>query len=659
MALVAPNLMARLVASAEPLFDCYQEGTKGWQSWAIHLGQSSPESVSGFVQSRPTNAPVAGTLTSSTRVPFSLAGSRSTTLELPIQVDPRVESTAVDIFASDGRLLKTLTLDRNKPGDVLLYDLEPSGTLGAVLDGQRLVSVRDSPKAGVELHRLAVGTTAIDPQTTRPRLPALPGSYDRASCVFARSERLIALSQTELQALSLALLRGGCLAVVVTQLDHLASPVLTAWLGGPAHPDAVPVSLVEPESFVDAPSHARRPLSWRSLAPSPQVVADLRGYQGGNLHTSPFGACAAFGLGEVHLLAFDPSLPAASQDPWTQAKLLTLIRHARQRHRVLLTSNHRPWKSQGKSRDLLTALNPSPATDWAVGLGLVGVLACSLLIVPLGLRWLKRPEPPGRALRQLTAYAVMASLLVLLIGLATRVHATGSLLGRVERLTLLEVGAGMSHGAGLGWYGLTTTTERSLTLNATGPFSLLDVASPVETGSTLIIEPGTARLDVLSAAAGRPLLVAEESFVDLGGELVVQPIEDEYGLVSRLPYDLDAVLAWDPKRGTLHYFSKIEPRARLPLSQGRLLTRAPTPAPGTVGMLVVSNLQPFTGQRNRRLLRLWQALAETVGPAEWWPTDVPAILAARKLPRRSAHIAELPLGEDWILYRFLGLGGAP
>ena len=61
------------------------------------------------------------------------------------------------------------------------------------------------------------------------------------------------------------------------------------------------------------------------------LIKLLVGYRGGNLQGSPYGASAAYGLGEIHLLAFDPATRPAVDSPWIQARTIDLVRRADER----------------------------------------------------------------------------------------------------------------------------------------------------------------------------------------------------------------------------------------------------------------------------------------------------------------------------------------
>ena len=59
----------------------------------------------------------------------------------------------------------------------------------------------------------------------------------------------------------------------------------------------------------------------------PALVGRMASYQGGNLRPSAWGSSASYGLGEVHLLAFDTSDEHAVSDPWVKLAIIRAAMH--------------------------------------------------------------------------------------------------------------------------------------------------------------------------------------------------------------------------------------------------------------------------------------------------------------------------------------------
>ena len=59
--------------------------------------------------------------------------------------------------------------------------------------------------------------------------------------------------------------------------------------------------------------------------PGDPLKDKLHGYSGGRLAASNWGASARYGVGDVELLAFDPSVSPGLDDVWVQSRMVDLI----------------------------------------------------------------------------------------------------------------------------------------------------------------------------------------------------------------------------------------------------------------------------------------------------------------------------------------------
>src|SRR5204862_3194331 len=101
-------------------------------------------------------------------------------------------------------------------------------------------------------------------------------------------------------------------------------------------------------------------------SPSDPVAKTLTGYAGGNLHGSLYGASAAYGLGEVHLLAFDPTRKPGVDDPWVLTRIVDLARRAFDRRSSVVL----PPGREDAGADLTPVrkyLDPNEGARWAIG----------------------------------------------------------------------------------------------------------------------------------------------------------------------------------------------------------------------------------------------------------------------------------------------------
>ena len=121
---------------------------------------------------------------------------------------------------------------------------------------------------------------------------------------------------------------------------------------------------------------------------APELPRDLAfvGYEGGNLRSSPFGATAAYGLGEVVLLGFDPRDPDVARNPWVRTRLVELGRRAYERAPISAVrpgevkggAYSRSMGSRGSDR-VRQLLDPNNTARW--GIGLAALLICVYSVV--------------------------------------------------------------------------------------------------------------------------------------------------------------------------------------------------------------------------------------------------------------------------------------
>src|SRR5262249_12017166 len=155
----------------------------------------------------------------------------------------------------------------------------------------------------------------------------------------------------------------GTLAVAVVRPEDVRHPTLTAFAGGAILRQGVwAATLAElPSSGLSVPGRVVA----RAPNPSGDVAETLAGYAGGNLHGSAYGSSAAYGLGEVHLLAFDPTQRPAVDDPWAQARVIDLARRAFDRRSI---QAFRPGADAGGTSygRVRRELDPNESSRWAI-----------------------------------------------------------------------------------------------------------------------------------------------------------------------------------------------------------------------------------------------------------------------------------------------------
>src|SRR5262249_3757057 len=149
--------------------------------------------------------------------------------------------------------------------------------------------------------------------------------------VVVRSDVLVRLGGAELDALAGYVLSGGTLAIATARPEDVRHPAVEAFVGGSISITSASAAALQELVLPMPPAGGGKKVLPFSRNPTDETLKSLAGYAGGNLHGSTYGNSAAYGLGEVHLLAFDPTRPPAVDDPWASARLVDLARRAHDR----------------------------------------------------------------------------------------------------------------------------------------------------------------------------------------------------------------------------------------------------------------------------------------------------------------------------------------
>ena len=189
------------------------------------------------------------------------------------------------------------------------------------------------------------------------------------------------------------------MAVVVTRPEDLVGPLLKAMVAGEIehrHPHA----------------------------------GELTGYAGGNLRQSRWGASASYGLGEVHLLAFDVTREPVASGEWVKQKLIDLVAHAWQRRIVIALPHAQSGLEIAGAGEIRRQLDPREGMRWPL-------LVAGLLLLIYGLlAGLSRFRDLKRGWRNPWLYpvwAILAFAAIVVLDIAAK-----GILGSARRITLVE-----------------------------------------------------------------------------------------------------------------------------------------------------------------------------------------------------------------------------
>jgi hypothetical protein len=341
LSLFAGNAFAaapRLGLDVTPLLGSTAPEDGGWRSLLVRLENPNATPVAGTVEVESRPGWVRAGVELTTSVPFSLAPRARVSLEVPTHGfgggSPTIHVTA---RGPNAEAIAETSVSGMRPADALVLDLGAPSRLGPLLRNLSFAARRGAPFGGrARVATIGVSAATQDSTTGDLVLPELPSGYAGATLIIGSGRDLARLEEAERAALANFLLSGGALALSLDRPEDSSLPLVEALVGGRPTRAAAPEELRATAIFMVPPDDpdqlgpgvAPVPLRSLRLAPGPELVKKLVGYSGGNLHDTPFGASASYGLGEVHLLAFDTRDPSTLSDPWTRRKLTDLVRHA-------------------------------------------------------------------------------------------------------------------------------------------------------------------------------------------------------------------------------------------------------------------------------------------------------------------------------------------
>ncbi|HEY8944592.1 MAG TPA: hypothetical protein VIM73_10040, partial [Polyangiaceae bacterium] len=607
----------------------------GWRSVLVRVHNPGGSPVTGTIEVDTRVPWVQSSKSLSTKLPFSLAPGASSRLEAPTRSFGDAES-AIRVRArdSEGKLLAETGLTKQHPSDALVLHLETPSRIAPVLRGVSFTS-RRGPVYGGRTRTCAIGVSSapVEAASGDPLLPERAAGYSEATLVLGSARALSKLSEPERAALAAWVLSGGALAVTLTRPEDLEEPLLSALVGGKLSPEAAPRALGEPTLFVVPTDEVEQqnpaapaPLRGMRLAPSAHTRSKLVSYSASNARPTEWGAAASYGLGEVHLLAFDPDDPAVASDPWTRYKLADLVRHAFDREPLAVL------RQSAQSPDALLVdgvrreLDPNQATRWTIVVSAVVLLLYAGLAGPLSFYLAARRGKPLRALLQLPLWSAVALGIVAVLGLFGK-----GIAGKARRLAIVEAGAGTTTGAALFFRGFYAASSRDLVVRAARRENVLDLAGlGDDLPRTLAVDRDGPRLLGLRTRPWQTLLVREEGFFDLSGGISVVPSGGDVLIHNRSARDLIGVVV-KPAAADARYIARIRDGESVLASKGRPISLlgavmkgfSPT-SPLSADSFANTVDADFPG-----LGKVWRAVEPAVsGGGEWWPTDVPVLIGA-------------------------------
>ncbi len=549
-----------------------------------------------------------------------------------------------------------------------LLDVSETSRLRGALNDVAVSPLLGSRGGSARAAVLSVGSPRFDPATGDPILPDLAALYTTVDAVLLRSDVLVRLAGAELEALAGYVLAGGTLAIAVVRPEDVRHPTVAAFAGGAVRARTVfAATLAELELRAPGSGSSARIIP-PARDPSSELAGLLAGYAGGNLHGSLYGSSASYGLGEVHLLAFDPARRPAVDDPWAQARIVDLTRRAFDRRSSLIFRLGTEPTSSSVNR-VRQQLDPNEGSRWAVGAAAAVLIAYAVIAGPVNFSLAGRRGRPLRALLRLPLLAAVAFALVLGVGVAAK-----GVRGRARHLTLVEAGAGMASGAARRFRGFYASRAGELTVRGTDGRSVLSTAvfDSAERRDHLLVDRDGARLVGVAALPWQTAVVREDGFADLGdGIALVADGEADVAVINRSGHDLRAAIV--RAHGEVSYFPRIadgERRSTLTGAKvrGSAAGRAWESAAGSparVGGIELHRLGehalgPLLEADAPGLADAWWAVSDAAGDwVDWFPEGVPVLLGQLDGGEGRSSDAGLRLEKDRVLVRVVGYGGRP
>jgi hypothetical protein len=663
LAAATPTPPPTLTLTAAPVLGPGSPLPEGWSSYAVWLQNPGAVEANGELLLE-VRTPYSQELSHRVSAPFTLAPGARVTLELPTHgYTSAPADVTLKAVGEDGTVLATASLPEPKPTDPLLVDLS---TPSRIAPGVRATSLLLQNQAGgVRVANTLVSSPSVDPVTGDLVLPRWAAGYAPASLVVTSGKRLASLGRRELAALTDWVLAGGALAVALERSEDSRFEPLVAMAGGPIERSDVASDLTGSTLFLEpgepSPGAVGRSPSGPSvaairLAPRPDTASMLEGYRGGNLRPSPWGAVASYGLGELHLLAFDLGEPFAS-DRWVTLKLADLLRHAFERQVGVALPLGRAAFDGPASSAIRAELDPNRSMRWTIVVSALILLVYAALAGPVSFWLAARRGRPLRALLHLPIWAGATLALIVTIGLLSK-----GIRGRVRHLTLLEGGAGMERVVATRYRSFYTSASRDLLVQPTARSSLLDVVTGDDfVERVLVVDRDGAHLDRLRTKPWATTVVRDDGFASLAGGISI--VKDEAGdvtVVNRAARDLVGVVLKVPGHG-LWSLGRIADGKSAHAKDGQAL--APSvgmpPMYSRMHPLAAPALAPTIDKYAEGLGAALAALEAQAPDADFWPDDVPVLIGQLDGGEGKLKDSGMDLERDRVIVRIVGYGGVP
>jgi hypothetical protein len=664
-----PGASPDLKVEAFPVFGSGATVTQGWSEITVRIQNNGSKPARGHVEVSMQHFGRGARKTFRATAPYNVGAGAAVNVRVPARVGPYGD-LLVEVFGEQDNIIQETRFPSSIPQGVTLLDVSETSRLRGAIQDAAVTPLLYTGGSRSSTPTITVSVPRYDPSTGDPILPDRAALYSGADAVLVRSDVLSRQSGAELDALAGWVLGGGTIAIAIARPEDLRHPTLVALAGGAITKQGVYADTLKdftPLAPVGSMSSSAKIVSPTS-SPLADVAEALVGYTGGNLHASLYGSSATYGLGEVHLLAFDPAAKPAVDDPWVQARMIDLARRAFDRR---TTQALRPSDRGATSfQRIRRQLDPNESSRWAIGAAAILLCAYALLAGPLSFSLATKAQRPLRALRWLPLFSAITFAIVVAIGVASK-----GLSGRARHLTYIEAGAGMTKGTARRFRGFFASRAKDLTVRTTDASSIVSTAVLPEYADNkdhLIVDREGARLVEVAALPWQTIVVGEEGFAEIGHGIALVREGEGLAVINRTGHDMRAAIVRGPD-GKGYYFPRIKDGERVVTAAARALGAKPDGAlwesyaltPRKSGALDLHHLsahalRPIIENDAPGLTEAWRAIEDVASDvADWFPDNVPSLIAQLDGGEGRLSDAGLRIESDRVLVRVVGFGGRP
>jgi len=667
----APAAPSGIAVEVTSLFGASNQIAAGWTGFLVRIQNSSGNPLRGEieVESRQYSDRALFRATA----PFVVGTGSSVSVRLPTHV-AIYGDTSVIVRDESGAEIGSYRANVTAQQSVFLLDVSEASRLRAAIH-EAPISPMFLPWGGSSSSygtgpQVQVGSPRFDPTTGDPVMPDRAALYAPVSVVLLRSDLLVKLGAAELDALSGFVLAGGTLAVSLARPEDLRHPSITAFAGGDISQVSVHSETLKELRLPPPPSGSTKSIA-PAESPSEEVGKSLVGFAGGNLHGSKYGSSAYYGLGEFHLLSFDPTRKPAVDDPWAQIRVVDMSRQAFDRRSSVVFRQGGPLATVNPER-VRKELDPNEGSRWAIAAATVLLCIYAIFAGPLNFTFNANKGKPLRALLWLAILSAATFFVIVGIGVAAK-----GVNGRSRHLTLVEAGAGMQKGTARRWRGFFSPRAQELTVRTSDSSSVVMtaiVAAPAERNDHMVVDRDGARLVDVAALPWQTVVIREDGFASLGeGISILHEGDKDIAVINRSGRDLRAAILVMPGASGARYFTKIKDGERVLASAGKDLDATAdgrtwvgqigaTARAGFVDLhsLGATYLGALLDNDAPGLADAWWAMEESSGGmTDWFPEGVPVLLGQLDGGEGRTVDAGLKLERDRLLVRVVGYGGRP